>query len=455
MKFKQLQALSSYWNKLTNGSASRKIFGAAVTVGLFTVFVKLAAMAKELVVAWRFGTGDEVDAFLIALEFPALISNVLSNSFAPALIPVYIKVREQQGNKATYKLLSGALTCGLVLLLVTTLLMVTTAPLYLPLVASGFSPEKLRLTFNLMCAIAPFVLLNGFAVIWSALLNARESFAIASFCPILIPTISIFLLLTVKSLGIFALAIGMVGGIILKLIILGFALHRYRIPLLPQWSGFDEHLRQVVTQYFTIVMGAFLICSAGPVDQIMAATLPAGSVASLSYGKRIINASTSLICTALSAAVIPYFSKMIANADWQEIKRTKKQYVKLIFLITIPVTALFIFFALPIIQLLFQKGSFTLEDAKLVAQTQSLYAIHIPFYIGNLLMLRIITSMSKSQILSYVSALNLIINIALNYIFMQWIGVKGIALSTSCVYIISFIMLNLFVNQQLSKYKSI
>jgi putative peptidoglycan lipid II flippase len=365
---------------------------------------------------------------------------------------VYIKLQEKEGNQAAHKLLSGVLVCAIALLGITTIVMVATAPIYLPWIASGFTPEKLRLTFYLLCAIAPFTFLSGFSVIWGAVLNARERFALASLLPILIPFVTIVLLFVAQSWGMFALAAGLVMGTLLEITFLAVSLRRQGIPLLPKWNGWDRNLRQVAVQYLPIVAGALLICSASPIDNTMAAMLPAGSVASLNYGHRLISSSVSLISTALSAAVIPYFAKMIAYKDWQEVKHTLQQYTRLIFFSTIPLTGLFITFSQPIVQLVFQRGFFSAEDTDIVAQVQSLYALKIPFYLGDLLLIRLINSMGQNHILSLVSGFNLIVNISLNYIFMQWIGVKGIALSTSFVYIFSFLILFAFVNRKLAKY---
>ena len=455
MRIKEkLKPLWQFWYKLTSGSVSRQIFGAAITVGLFTTLVKLMAMAKELVVAWRFGIGDSVDAFLIALEIPALIINVIANSFAPALIPTYIKVQEQKGNEAAHKLLSGTLFCGLSLLSVATILMIVAAPIYLPLIASGFDHEKLQLTFNLLYAIAPIVFLSGIVAIWGAVLNAQEKFALVSFAPILTPIITIILLIMAESWEMFSLVLGLVVGLILQLIILGTALHRQNIPLFPKWYGFDEHLRQTAIQYIPIVAGALLICSTSPVDKTMAAMLPSGSVAALNYGHRLIASGIGLISTALSAAIIPYFSKMVAQGDWRLVNRTLRQYLGLIMMVTIPTTAIFILFSEPLIKFVFQRGLFTAKNSYLVSQIQNLFALKIPFYLGDFLLLKVIASMGENYILSWVAGFNLLVNIGLNYLFMQWLGVRGIALSTSCVYLLSFLILLIFIDRRLSQLRN-
>ncbi|MBD2517748.1 polysaccharide biosynthesis C-terminal domain-containing protein [Nostoc sp. FACHB-973] len=436
-----MQSLVDYWKKLTSGSTNRQIFGAAVTVGLFTALVKVTAIGKELVVAQRFGTGDDIDAFLIALLFPSLITTVIAGSFNAALIPTYIQVREQKGTKAAQRLFSGATIVSLGMLAITTILMITAAPLYLPKIATGFSPEKLNLTFQLLCAIAPFVLISGIIVIWSAVLNAGERFALAAMSPIITPTVSLVLLLLLKSWGIFALTAGLVCGAFLEAVVLGVALYRQGISLFPKWYGFDSHLHQVFGQYIPIIAGGFLMCSTNLVDQSMAAMLLPGSVAALNYGNKLVAFPINLTTTALSTAVIPYFSKMVACNDWTGVRRTLHYYMRLIFIVTITLTILLTVFSEPIVKILFQRGSFTANDTRLVAYIQSCFALQIPFYVLSILVVRLISAAKANHILMYGSALNLIANIILNYIFMQKIGIAGIALSTSCVYAISFTFL--------------
>lgn len=449
----QLQKLLDFWKKLTSGSINRKIFGAAVTVALLTVFVKVVAVVRELVVAWRFGTGDNIDAFLIALVVPSFIINVVAGSLNAALIPTYIQVRDREGTKAAQRLFAGTTVWGLGVLLITTILIVVTAPLYLPLIASGFSREKLDLTFHLLCAIAPVVMLSGIVVIWGAVLNAGERFALAALSPMITPAITVVFLLLIKSWGIFDLAAGLVCGALLEIVVLGAGLYRQGISLRPRWYGMDPHLRQVAGQYAPRIAGAFLMCSAGLVDQSMAAMLPSGSVAALLYANRVIAFPITLASTALSTAVIPYFSKMVACEDWTGVSRTLNQYMRLIFVTTVPLTGLLLVFSELIVQILFQRGSFTANDTHLVAQIQSCFALQIPFYVAGIFMVNLITAMRLNHILMWVSVFNLIINIVLNYLFLQLLGVKGIALSTSCVYLFSFLYLLLAAQRKLKQFQ--
>ena len=455
MKNLRYSYLLAFWKKLTSGSNNRKIFGAAVTVGLGTAFVKIAAMAKELIVAWRFGTQDELDAFYIALVVPSFIINVIAGSFNSAFIPTYIQVLHKQGKKAAQKLFSSATLWNIGLLVIAGIFIVITAPVYLQLIASGFSSQKLNLTFNLLLVIAPIIVLSGISGIWGAVFNARERFVLFALVPIITPLIGIIMLFGLESWGIFALASAILCGGLIEIVILGVGLHKQSISLYPKWFGFDSNLRQVGNQYTPVIAGSLMICSAGTIDQVMAAMLSPGSVAALNYGNRLIASPISLMSIALGTAVIPYFSKMVASGDWEGVSHTLKRYLLIIFLITVPFAIIMFIFSQPIVELFFQRGSFTSKDTLVVAEIQAFYALQIPFYIANILVVKLISSMQKNHLLMWVSGFNLIVNILGNYVFMQWLGIKGIALSTSCVYLFSFLYVLIAANKQLKIYKKV
>ena len=63
---------------------------AAAIVGFFTILSQIGGFAKELTVAAWFGTGDALDAFLIALLVPTFIVNILAGALSASFLPTFI-----------------------------------------------------------------------------------------------------------------------------------------------------------------------------------------------------------------------------------------------------------------------------------------------------------------------------------------------------------------------------
>lgn len=452
-KIIRAQSILGFWRRFTGGSSLRRIFGAAITVAALGLLVKLAAVAQELVLAYRFGISDTLDAFWIAVLVPSLFTYVLGGSLNVALIPTFIQVREREGTEAAQRLLSEVTVWSLALLGITTVLIIATAPFYLKLLASGFAPEKLALTLRLLYLVAPIVLLGGISSIWGAVLNAGERFALVALAPIAAPLISVLFLLTAPSWGIYALAFGMVCGGALEMILVGAALRRRGFSLRPSWKGKSAHLRQVTNQFTPKMAGAFLRSGSSLVDNAMAAMLLAGSVAALNYGYRVIGPLIGVAGTALGTAVTPYFSKLVVGSDWKALSHTFKRCLLLIFLFALPGTLLIYLFSEEIIHLLFQRGSFLARDTVVVAEIQAFYALQIPFYLANVVATRLVSSLLTNYLLLWSSALYLTTSVILNLLLIKPLGVAGIALSTSCASLINFTFLSLCLARLLRERK--
>lgn len=444
------EGFRSFLNAYSNwkgSSVRRKIFGATIIVAVFTGVAKVLFFGKELLVAWQFGTTNLLDAFLIAYVVPAFAINLIAGSINVALIPMYVQVREQIGQESANNLYESVMTLSIVFLTVCTGFIVLFAPLYLQVLASSFSENQLKLTLNLLYVISPVIILSGVTTIRAAVLNAGEKFATPALIPIVTPAVTMVLILLGGTiLGIYSLAVGLVIGQLIESSWLGFALKRRGVTRSLGWHGFDTNLQQVTRQFLPMLAGAFLIGSNQVIDQAFAASLPAGNVAALGYGTKIISFPLQIAATAIGTSFLPYFSSMLARDDWQGARHTLNRYLKLIFLLTIPLTLLLVFFSEPLVRLLLQRGAFTSADTKVVADIQALGALQIPFHLGVILIVRLLSALKANQVVMRIAFINLIINILADYFLMKSYGIAGISLSTSVVQVASCLMLFLSVS---------
>ena len=431
------------WNAWCEKSTNRRILAAIITIGSLTFLVKIAGVAKELVVAQQFGTTDELDAFLIAFLLPAFAINVVAGSFNASLIPTFIQVREKDGKNAAQKLFSNIMVWSTVLLLVLSALLALSASYILPILGSGFNSDKLALTRSLFYLLLPILFFNGLATIWASILNAGERFALAAIVPMITPGITVIALIVVgKFFGIYTLVMGTVGGFVLEAGLLFMGLRRLGFSIIPHWHGMDGAIRQVIGQYLPMTAGALLMSSTTLVDQSMAAMLESGSVSILNYGNKVVGFIIGVLSMAMSTAIFPHLSRMVAIGDWHSIRHTIRSYVYLTLLVSIPVTILLVYFSEPLVRLIFERGAFTAKDTQSVGKVQAMYLLQVVFYLLGILFVRLISAMKANRILMCSAMISLPLNIVLNWVLMRYMGVSGIALSTALVYAVSLIFLS-------------
>jgi len=431
-------------------SVNRRIFVTMITVGGFTFVVNLAATAKELVVANQFGTGDVLDAFLIAFLLPSFAINVVMGSFNAALIPTFIHVRENEGIEKAQQLFSSVTVWNTVVLVIVSVLLAMVSSLILPILGSGFSPEKQALTRSIFFVLLPILAISGLGITWAAVLNASERFALVAILPIIKPIVTVALLVVMSKIwGIYALAAGTVGGFVLEAGLLAWSVRQRGFYLIPRWYGLTPAMKKVINQYLPMVAGAFFMSSTSLVDQSMAAMLGAGSVSTLNYGGKVLTIILGIGSVSLGTAVFPHFSRMVAVYDWVGIRYTLKTYTYLILLVTIPLTLILVFFSESLVRFFFERGAFTSADTWRVSQVQALFLLQVPFYFLGILMVRLISSLKMNRILMQASIINLFLKITLNYLLMQRLGTAGIALSTTLVYAVSFIYCSIMLHKKI------
>ncbi len=446
--FRCLLSRGRLWFQSTAG----RVFGAALLIGLLTTFVKATAFGKEILVARYFGANDALDSFYAAYVVPSFLIGVFGNACSDAFIPTYLQLCEREGQVSAQRLLSSVTTLCLVVLLALSLVLALSQDWILPVLGSSFGPAKMQRTRLLFFLLVSALTLSAVSAVWRAVLNAHERFTLTAITPLAFPlSIIILLVLRAPEWGVYALVAGSILGVVAELTVNGYGVASLGLDLLPHWYGFDFSLRQVLSQSVPAIAAALLMGSTVLVDQSMAAMLGSGSISVLNYANRLVAIVLSIGTTSLSIAIFPTLSRLCARADWRALRRIVATYSYLIVLLTVPVTAIMCGFSGDIVRLSFQRGAFTSETALLVARVQTMLALELPFYALCILCASAICALKRNALLLYGTALSVVVNIVLNYLFMKPLGLPGIALSTSVVYVVSFLYLRISLSRALRK----
>jgi putative peptidoglycan lipid II flippase len=429
-------------------SASGRIFTATVLVAGFSTLVKAVTLVKEMLIARCLGTSDALDAFYMAFLLPNFLSSVIMVSGNAALIPAYIEVERRDGADEARRLFSSFVALSLVFLCILSVVLAVLQRWMLPVIGYGFGPAKLALTRLLFLILIASIWLSGLNALWRAALNAHECFALTAIAPIATPVIIAVLLITSRPASrVYALTFGLVLGTVGELAIAGYGLRVCNIPLLPRWHGLNSALRRAFAQTWPIMAGSLIMGSTALVDQSMAASLGPGGVSALNYANKLLSMLLAIGLTSLSIAVLPAFSKQTASSDWSGMRAVLSTYRRGILLVSSLLTVLLIAYSRPIVELFFQGGAFSRESADLVSRVQILLVLQLPFYATGILYVNAIQALKRNAILMWGTLISVSLNATLNYLFMKVLGLPGIALSTSVVYVAAFFYLGFMLER--------
>jgi putative peptidoglycan lipid II flippase len=298
--------------------------------------------------------------------------------------------------------------------------------------ASHFPALKLELSIHLFYALLPIVLISGIATNCTAVLNTFDRFALPALAPVVTPIVIVLgALLLVGRFGIWAMVYASVAGALIHcgLVVWMMESHGYRFRL--RWHGMTPAMREVARQYGPVLLGGVVTSGGLLVDQAMAATFPTGSVAALAYANRFVTVFLLVLAGAVSTAVTPYFSQMIAQEDWAGCRHTLHSWFGITALVSVPAALVLIVGSHLIIRVTFQHGAFGPADTDAVAPVLAMYAIQIPFFVCSRVFYRFLVAMRRTDIILYCGFLNLLLDIVLNVILMHFFGIAGIALATS------------------------
>ena len=416
--------------RLRGRGETANVLRAAGLIGLLTIGVKVAGMGRDVVLASEFGTGDAVEAFLAAWAIPQFLAGITGSAFAGVAIPLQARAQARGGEAESGRFLSELLLISVAAMAVLTALMVPARGLLLPLATSSFSPEKLALTERLWLIMLPGLFLYALILLWQAVLNTRRRFGLAALSPVVVPAATIGALLLFPGAGIEAPAVGFVVGMALQGGLLLEGMRRAGMVVWPRWHGGLAETRTAVGEFAPYLANGTLFGGLGVVDQAMAATLGSGSLATLSYGNKLVLPILGISSSALATAVYPQFARMVAEEQWRELRDAARRYTTLILAATVPATVAVVVLSPWIVRLVFERGAFNASDSDAVASVQAMYALIIPMYTVAHLLSRVINAMSATKYMAIGSAFIFAFNVGADYLFKGWLGIEGIALAT-------------------------
>jgi putative peptidoglycan lipid II flippase len=139
----------------------------------------------------------------------------------------------------------------------------------------------------------------------------------------------------------------------------------------------------------------------------------------------------------VSTVLLPFLSQQAAQQDFTMLKKTFLLTSRRVVYILLPISLGIILLGRELVQFAFERGEFTTESTAATTGAWIAYTIGLPIQAVGILAARVYNALQDNTTLMYVSGAGIVLNIGLNWVFMNIWGHIGIALSTSGVYLIA------------------
>jgi putative peptidoglycan lipid II flippase len=360
------------------------------TVGGATATSRILGFVRDIFVAAALGTGPVADAFFVAFRFPNLFRRLFAEgAFNSAFVPLYARALEGEGEAEARKFGEEALSVLLTALLVVTAVAEIAMPLLMFVMAPGFSadPEKFDLTVVLTRIAFPYLALVSLVAFYSGVLNSRGRFAAAAFAPALLNVVLIGVLLVVFWQGWdshpaagTALAIGTIVGGIAQLALVMYATHRAGAVMTLRRPRLTPRVRRLVKLGVPGVV-------AGGITQInivigtMIASMAPGAVSYLYYADRLYQLPLGIVGIAIGVVLLPDLSRQLRAGRDDLASHSENRAIEFAMALTLPSSVALFVMANPIIEVLFQRGSFGPADTVATAAALAAFAVGLPAFV--------------------------------------------------------------------------
>jgi putative peptidoglycan lipid II flippase len=410
----------------------KQIARGMLVVSTFVLLAKLIAMFKEATIAWRFGISEAVDAYLLVFNLTQYPVVVWAGPIAAVLVPYVARLRtESQQHLSQFRseLLGGTILLAVALGLVCQLLL----PSLLRQPWVGLTAGQARFTPQMSAPLVGAMCAGFLICLWSAwtMSGNHHLNTLLEAMPALLILVSVLLVGDPASL-----AWGTLIGFVLQAVLLGWSLARHKEIDLPLFRFTSPYWRAFLSTLVVMLLGQILINGVGLIDQLVAARLGPGALSTLGYANRLLSVLLSLSATVIARAMLPVLSHAHAQSR-DGLKRVANQWAVLMGSVGLVISIAGALLAPAVVQLLFERGQFTIEDTAQVTHVVRFALIQIPFYLLSIVFVHALLSRGWQSAVALIGGIGLIVKVGLSLIFVPALGLGGLMLATSGVYAVS------------------
>ena len=408
-----------------------------LTVGGWTALSRILGFVRDIAIAGVMGAGPIAEAFFVAFSLPNMFRRFFAEgAFNMAFVPMFAKKVEAGGDDKTgaETFARDALTGLATILIVLTVVAHIFMPALVLSMAAGFKgDERFDLAVTYGRIAFPYIFFISLSALLSGVLNATGRFGAAAFAPVMLNVIFIGAVLVSYYFGTDvgltqSWAIPLSG--IAQLTVVWIAAKRAGYNLWPRRPRMTPELKRLA-----IIAGpAMLAQGVVQINLLVGRQVSSffdGAIAWLSYADRLYQLPLGIVGIAIGVVLLPDLSRRLRAGDDGGSRWSLSRAGEFALMLTVPSAVALVIIPLPLVQVLFQRGAFTADDAANTAIAVAVYGIGLPAFVLQKVLQPIYFARENTRTPFYFALGSLVVNAGLAIGLAPHIGFIAAAFGTT------------------------
>jgi putative peptidoglycan lipid II flippase len=415
-------------------SAASSMAKSAVIIGIAFMASRLLGLLREIILANRFGTSSDYDAYVSAFRIPDLLFLVImSGSFGAAFIPVFggflAKGEKDKADRLASSVITWTALTTVVLGLVT---FVFAGPLMRYVVAPDLPPEAMDLAIKTMRMLLLSPLLLGMGIAAKGILESHLKFTLPALAPVVYNlAIVLAALFLAPTYGIEGVTVGVLIGALLHVGIQIPGVVRTGLKFRPTLSRNVAGLAEVGVLLLPRVIGQAAFQINFVAVNHFASQTGEGSVSALNYAWQMLMLPNGVLALSISTVVFPTMAAQFELGDIDAFRNTLQRGLRPLLFLMVPASIGLFEFRTSLFQTIFQSGNFDANSTILSSEPLAFLALGLIWYGLVEVLSRTFYAMKDTVTPVAAGILIIVLNIILSKALLSSMGHVGLALSLS------------------------
>ncbi len=419
---------------------------------LGTFFSRISGFLRDIVMAFFFGTSENIAAFMVAYRFANLFRRLFGEtSFQSGFIPYYENLRLENTKEASkfYRDLLFSL-----ILFITIIILLSEISLFFISKFIGHN-QILSLTQIMM----PGLIFICLYALNSSFLQCHRNYFLAAISPISFNLVWIGSVLVFRNLKdekfVNVLSMAIVLAFLFQYLTTAFSSFKIISTDLnfKEWLKpkiFTDEIKKLVKSISLSIIGVGAVQINSALDSIFASFAQKSGPAYLWYAIRLYQIPLALFAIALSSAILPPLTRAYKIDDHDNFKKFLNLGLARCFALMMPCTVAMIVIGPSLVNLIYTRGAF--NEVDLINTTYCLFGYVMGLSFASFVMIISAAFWAKKEyfIPTISSILSVILNVVLNSIFVFLFDMKSIsvAIATSISSVFNFYILFYFLKKR-------